>query len=182
MKVKVIVAIDDNNCIGKDNELLYCNSEDMEHFKNLTIGNVVIMGRKTYFSIPEKFRPLRNRLNIVMCRRISETTKKLEDEAYQKNSNLVIVNDPNVALEQAQKYFETERITNGVAYIIGGSEIYKLFMDNAQLIDELVISHFEATKTGNKFFPVIDTNIFDLSKIEDKNGFSIITYLNKFKN
>lgn len=78
MKVKVIVAIDDNNCIGKDNELLYCNSEDMEHFKNLTIGNVVIMGRKTYFSIPEKFRPLRNRLNIVMCRRISETTKKLK--------------------------------------------------------------------------------------------------------
>lgn len=181
MKVKVIVAIDDNNCIGKDNELLYSNSEDMEHFKNLTIGNVVIMGRKTYFSIPEKFRPLRNRLNIVMCRSVSKTTRELEFEANQKNSNLSLSTDPNVALELAHKYFETERITNGVAYIIGGSEIYKLFMDNAQVIDELIVSHFPATKIGNKFFPTIDKNIFDLSKIEDRNGFSIITYSNKFK-
>ena len=72
----IIVAVDSKNGIGKNNGLSWRLKEDMKHFRTLTLGgfkdfgiqNVVIMGRKTYESIPPKFRPLPNRLNIVISR------------------------------------------------------------------------------------------------------------------
>jgi len=64
--LSLIAAISENNCIGKDNALLWDIPEDMKHFKNVTFGHIVLMGRNTWESIPEKFRPLPNRKNIVV--------------------------------------------------------------------------------------------------------------------
>lgn len=65
MKIIAILAMTDKGIIGHDNSLIWNIPEDMKHFRELTSGNVVIMGKNTYFSLPEKFRPLPNRRNIV---------------------------------------------------------------------------------------------------------------------
>jgi len=64
----LIAAVAANGVIGKDNQLLWHLPEDMKHFKSLTQGRAVIMGRKTWESLPEKFRPLPGRHNIVITR------------------------------------------------------------------------------------------------------------------
>ena len=66
--INIIAAIGKNRELGKDNKLLWHIPEDFKRFKNLTSGHVVIMGRKTYQSLPKKFRPLPNRVNIVVTR------------------------------------------------------------------------------------------------------------------
>lgn len=70
MKINLIVAASENNVIGKKNDLPWSLPNDMNYFKLKTLGHTVIMGRKNYISIPEKFRPLPNRENIIL------TTKK----------------------------------------------------------------------------------------------------------
>jgi dihydrofolate reductase len=62
----IIVALSKNRVIGKDNQLLWHLADDMAFFKKMTTGKVVLMGRKTYESLPAKFRPLPNRINIVL--------------------------------------------------------------------------------------------------------------------
>ena len=66
--ISIIVAVDENNVIGKDNTLIWHLPADMKYFKEKTTGHCVITGRKNYESIPEKFRPLPNRTNIVITR------------------------------------------------------------------------------------------------------------------
>ena len=71
MKINVIVAVDDKLGIGKNNKLPWDIPEDLAHFKNITtkfetLENVVLMGRNTWESIPNKFRPLKDRINIIL--------------------------------------------------------------------------------------------------------------------
>ena len=68
LKTKLIVAAAENNTIGKNNDLPWHLPCDMNFFKKKTLGSTVIMGRKNYLSIPEKYRPLPNRYNIVLTR------------------------------------------------------------------------------------------------------------------
>ncbi len=68
MKVSIVVAVAENNAIGADGDLLWRLPKDMQYFKELTYGRHVLMGRKTYQSIPPKFRPLSGRVNIVVTR------------------------------------------------------------------------------------------------------------------
>ena len=66
MVVSLIVAVSENNVIGKDNDLIWHFPNDMKYFKDTTEGHFVIMGRKNFESIPHKFRPLPNRTNIIV--------------------------------------------------------------------------------------------------------------------
>ena len=68
MKISIIVAISKNNAFGKDNQLIWNLPKDMKFFMDTTLGHPVIMGRKHFESIPEKFRPLKNRTNIIITR------------------------------------------------------------------------------------------------------------------
>ena len=107
MAFEIIVAHDLNQGIGTDNKLPWHCAEDMAYFKSLTIGNnknAVIMGRKTWDSIPEKFRPLPNRQNIVLSK--SETSFKNAQSATSFDNALELA-------KQAQKVF-----------VIGGAQIY----------------------------------------------------------
>ncbi|RZL54772.1 MAG: dihydrofolate reductase, partial [Pedobacter sp.] len=102
-QVSIVVAVSENNAIGKDNQLLWHLPADLKHFKEITTGHPIIMGRKTYDSIG---RPLPNRRNIVITR-----TTNLSIE------NVEVVN----TLEEAISLCKDEK----EIFIIGGAEIYK---------------------------------------------------------
>ena len=168
MKVIIVVAIAQNNAIGKDNNLLWHLPADMKFFKEQTSGHTIITGRKNYESIPEKFRPLPNRTNIVVTR----------DKNYQAPGGIV-VNSLEEAIETAKKS-GTEK-----CFIIGGGQIYKECLEK-NLIDEMLITHVEAAPQADTFFPEIDLNKWEKEliselKADEKNKFSmeIFRYLKK---
>ena len=119
MKVSLIVAVAKNGVIGKDNDLIWSLPKDMRFFKETTLGHYVIMGRKNYESIPERFRPLPNRTNVVITRQSD----------YQAEG-CVVVNSLENALELAQHNGDDE------PFIIGGGQIYKLALER-NLVDKI---------------------------------------------
>jgi len=137
--ISIIVAVAENNVIGKDNSLLWHISDDLKHFKKITENHTVIMGRKTYFSLP--FRPLKNRRNIV----ISNSLKKIEGTEVVKT------------IEEA---FELCKNENEV-FVIGGGAIYKQAIDFA---DKIYLTKVFANFKGDTFFPEIDKNIWKISE------------------
>jgi dihydrofolate reductase len=104
--ISIIAAIGKNRELGKDNKLLWRIPEDMKRFKDLTLGQVVIMGRKTYESLPTKFRPLPDRINIVVTK-----------SQNWKMPGCLISNSLDEAILKA-KEFKKE------IFIIGGASIY----------------------------------------------------------
>jgi dihydrofolate reductase len=129
----MIAAVARNLTIGKDNDLPWKLPDDMKFFMSTTKGHYVVMGRKNYDSLHEKFKPLPNRTNIVVTR--------------QQNFNApgcVVTHNVADAIELARKENETE------AFIIGGAEIYKLAMADA---DRLYLTEIEAEVDGDTFFP-----------------------------
>lgn len=109
MEISIIVAASTNNVIGKENGLPWRLPTDMKFFKDKTQGHTVIMGRKSWDSIPAKYRPLPNRINVVMSR----------DETLKLDCDLVSSNLQNVI-----NYF-TEQSSDDELFIIGGGELYK---------------------------------------------------------
>lgn len=135
---KIIVATGLNNEIGAKGDLLWHLPKDMKWFKQNTTGADVIMGRKTYESFPEKFRPLPNRTNIVVTRQ----------QNYNVPEEVKVVNDINGAFEYADKCTDTEK------YIIGGGSIYK---ETLSFCNEIVLTKVHARfPKADTFFPEID--------------------------
>lgn len=133
MIVSLIAALAQNHVIGKDNDLPWHLPDDMKYFMQTTKGHHCIMGRKNYDSIPEKFRPLPNRTNIVVTR--------------QKGFHApgcIVVNSIEHALEIARSNGETE------TFIIGGADIYKLGFTFA---DKLYLTEIQSTISGDTRFP-----------------------------
>lgn len=127
----LVVAISENNAIGKDNELLWHLPADLKHFKNTTSGHTIIMGRKTYDSIGK---PLPNRRNIVITRQ-----KDLQIEGIE------VVN----SLEEAISLCENE----DKVFIIGGAEIYKQALP---LVHKIELTRVHQEFEANAFFPELD--------------------------
>lgn len=140
MKIALIVAVAENNIIGKDNALIWHLPNDMQYFKQKTLHHHIITGRKNYMSIPEKYRPLVNRTNIVLT--------------HQKNfkaDNCVILHALEDAIAYAEKHNETE------VFIIGGGQIYREALDK-NLVDKMYITHIHHAFEGDTFFPKLDEN------------------------
>ena len=135
MIVSLIVAVSENNVIGKDNDLIWNLPDDMKFFKKTTNGHFVIMGRKNYESIPEKFRPLPNRTNVIITRQTNFQAK-----------DCLVVNDINQALDLAKNAQEQE------AFIIGGGQIYQLALQN-DLVDRIYLTRIHDEFEGDTFFP-----------------------------
>jgi dihydrofolate reductase len=140
MIVSLIVAVAENNVIGKDNTLIWHLPKDMQFFKLTTLNHHIITGRKNYISIPEKFRPLANRTNIVLTRQNDFTEE-----------GCVILNSLEAAIEFAKNNNENE------VFIIGGGQIYKEALDK-DLVDKMYITHVHHTFEGDTFFPEIDSS------------------------
>lgn len=131
--LSIIVAIAENNVIGKDNDLIWKLPRDMKHFKETTTGHYIIMGRKTFES---NGRPLPNRTNVIITR----------DKNF-KAEGCVIVHSLEDALLKAKDDSEV--------FIIGGGVIYKLAMP---LVDRIYLTKIHHTFEGDTFFPEINMN------------------------
>jgi dihydrofolate reductase len=136
MTVTLIAAVSKNQVIGKNNDLPWQLPDDTKYFMQTTRQHVVIMGRKNYDSIPEKFRPLPQRTNIVVTRQ----------EKFQA-PDCIVVNTLEAALAEARRRNEQE------TFVIGGAEIYKLSLPYA---DKLYLTEIDADIPGDTFFPPWD--------------------------
>ena len=141
MQKNIIVAIADNNAIGKDNALLWHISEDMRFFRRTTLGSPVIMGRKTFESIG---RALPGRVNVVISRGFS-TGEEVE-----------VVG----SLEQAYEVAESTNLEK--CFVMGGGQIYAQALPTA---DRLVVTHVHTViEDADTFFPQIDPEIWKVSQ------------------
>ncbi|MFA6064850.1 MAG: dihydrofolate reductase [archaeon] len=159
MQLHIIAAMTTARVIGKNGKLPWHLPEDMKLFKELTTENTVIMGKNTWNSIPEKFRPLPNRTNII----VSSTL------APQKGT-IVCENIPKAIIE-AKKIGKD-------AYFIGGAGIYK---EALELADVLHISWVKENYLGDTYFPEINFSEWKEVLSTEKTGFTYKKYERKNK-
>ena len=158
--MKLIVAIDEKGGIGKGGTLPWNLPEDMSFFKEMTSGGIVIMGRSCFESIPEKFRPLPNRLNVVLTR--FNTAHYPGCLVY--NSSFDVLNDDYL-------------MSKGNTWVIGGAQIYESFIN---IVDELYVTHVNGSFDCDTFFPGIDVNVWKRELIiKHIEGGSIIKYVRR---
>lgn len=141
--ISIIVAVSEDRGIGKDNKLLWNISEDMKRFRKLTLGNTVIMGKKTWESLPR--RPLQGRINVV-----------LTDDPKEVIEGSVTAYSIEDALSKCEKGEEI--------FVIGGGSVYRQFMPVA---DRLYITHVHKNVPADVYFPEIDPNIWKIEEKED---------------
>lgn len=156
--------------IGKNNDLMWHLPSDMRFFKETTLNQIVVMGRKNFDSIPEKFRPLPNRENAILTR-----------QANFKAENCLIFS----SMREMILHYKNDR-TNRIVYIIGGGQIYKEALD-LDIVDEMLITHVNHSFDADTFFPEIDTNKWKAEHVlekemDDKNAYSfeIKKYVRKY--
>lgn len=165
--ISLIVAINNTYSIGKDNKMLWKNSEDLKEFKRITSGNIVIMGAKTFDSLNLP-KGLPDRINIVI-------STKRSQEMYLEDSEVYFVGSIQESIELAEmfsKYFSYE------IFVIGGEAIYKAFIDH---VDKLYISMIDNDLEGDKKFPMLEymAKDWEVSKIDIFETFSRVTYTKK---
>ena len=158
MKIHMIWAQDTNNAIGKNGALPWHFSEDLKNFKKLTTGHTIIMGRKTWDSLPIK--PLPNRRNIVIS-----STNQEQVESYKSIEECIeSLNEDKEVLDM---------------YIIGGMSVYKFFYNHADILHITFINRsYPDTDT---FFPISfrqiksDFNLESKDDISDELSFTVWT-------
>ena len=153
-EIVIIAAVARNRVIGKDNRLLWNIPEDMAHFKALTSGHTVIMGRKTWESLPPRFRPLPGRRNIVISRQADYAAPGAEVADSLKNA-LKLVS------------------TATTVFIIGGEQIYRQAMAVA---DRLEITEVDLEPDGDAWFPEIAAVDWEKTAKTEGAGFAFVTY------
>jgi len=162
MKIALIVAMDAERGIGRNNDLMWNLPTDMQFFKSTTQGHIVVMGRKNFDSIPEKYRPLPQRLNCVLSRSSDFTAPDC----------LVFQN----LLECVQQFQEDSR----TLFIIGGGEIYRLAMEELSM-DEMYITKIDGVFGADTFFPTFDESAWNIEilktqEINDKHSHRFTIY------
>ena len=159
--ITLIAAVAENNALGKDNLLLWHLPDDFKRFKNITTGNYIIMGRKTFESFPK---PLPNRTHVIITRQKKYTAE-----------NCIVVDSLQKAISVCPKDEEI--------FIIGGGEIYT---QSIEIADKLDITRVHYTFEADTFFPEINLNKWKLTSVEfhpkdEKHlfDFTFETYLRK---
>ena len=141
-KFKIIACINQKRVLGDGGKLLYHIGNDLANFKRQTIDNVVIMGRKTYESLPNG-EPLKNRINVIIT----------SDKEFGINSdfdNVYIVHSIEDAIELCEAFFSDKEV-----FVIGGASIYRQFMEMG-LIDEMRLTIVNDDRDGDTVFPEYD--------------------------
>ncbi len=139
MKINMIVAVDEAWGIGYENQLLFHIKEDMKQFKEKTIGNVVVMGRKTLESLPGG-KPLPARTNIVLTKVHADELRSMED--------LLVATD-------LEEVWQLANGTDKDIYVIGGEQIYKTFLPYAERI---YLTKVHDTKKADAYFPNVEVD------------------------
>ena len=151
--VSIVVATAENNVIGKENQLIWHLPADLKHFKQLTMGHPILMGRKTFESIGK---PLPGRTSFVITRQ----------EDY-KAEGCIVVHSVKAAIELAKQLDDT-------VCVIGGAEIYRQALP---MVDTIELTKIHHTFDGDTFFPEIKEEDWKVVAKEDhepdeKNKFS----------
>ena len=151
----IIVAIANKNIIGGDNKLLWHISEDLKRFKSITTGHTIVMGRKTFESFPK---PLPNRHHVVLTR----------DKNYKVDSDQVTV------INDIETFMKTYENSGSEIFIIGGGEIYNLFLPYC---NKLYLTKIKEDFEGDTYFPEINYNEWTITEsseeyIDSKNNLS----------
>ena len=165
----LIAAMTKNRVIGLDNGMPWKQKNDLQHFKALTYGKKIVMGRKTYESFGSK--PLPNRLNMVMTKK---TGFELQDLNFEKHPNLAFRNSDSL------EFFKG---TDEEVFIIGGAQIYNVAMPMA---DKMYITELDCEIEGDAFFPEIDMNVWKIVSTEtyakdefNQYDYKYLTYVRK---
>lgn len=157
----LIVAVDKNWAIGKNNKLMWSIPADMKYFRETTKGNIVIMGRKTLESFPQG-QPLKNRVNIVIT----------NNKEY-KVKDVVVVHSIEEAIEEAKKY-------EGTPYVIGGESIYRAMLPYC---DTALITKIDHAFDADTYFPNLDEDEeWEMTKIsEEQTCFDLEYYFTVYE-
>tara|TARA_R110001592_G_scaffold144484_4_gene367638 strand:- start:6261 stop:6779 length:519 start_codon:yes stop_codon:yes gene_type:complete len=164
IKTSLIVAMAENNCIGKDNQMPWHISEDLKRFKSLTMGHPVIMGRKTFDSILGYLnKPLPERTNIIVSR-----------SGYQTQHDALIYDNLGDAITRAKQIAHDQN--KDEIFIIGGAQIYT---QSLGLADQIHLTKVHQSVDGDAFFPYFDTEEWNESQridnAEHEPPYSFIT-------
>lgn len=164
LKIIAIAAMDEERAIGRAGGIPWRLPEDMKRFQSLTSGHAVLMGRKTYESIPKRYRPLSDRRNVV----VSRSPQKLQEE-------------PGIeAWDSAESYVEgcqagILKLPSDTLWVIGGEEIYKATM---RYWTEVYLTVVKGVHGGDAFFPPFERD-FELVSEEQREGFCYRSYKRK---
>ncbi len=145
-QISIIVAIASNYAIGKDNDLLWHISKDLKRFKEITKDHYIVMGKRTYFSLP--VRPLPNRTSLIIT--------DVENEVI---DNCLMAYSIEDAIEKMDPHKEN--------FIIGGGSVYSQFMPYA---DKLYITRVHKDFEADTFFPEIELDKWEMIEKEDVNN------------
>lgn len=159
--INLIVAVDKNWAIGKNNRLMWSIPADMKFFRETTTGNIVIMGRKTLESFPQG-QPLKKRTNIVITRNKNYKVK-----------DAILVHGVKEALEEAKKH-------EGEIYVIGGESIYRAMLPYC---DRAFITKIDHAYDADTYFPNLDEDKeWQMTKIsEEQTCFDLEYYFTVYE-
>lgn len=163
MKFSLIVAMDSNRGIGKDNDLMWHLPAEMRFFTTTTKEQIVVMGRKNYDSIPEKYRPLPNRENVVLSR----------NPDFDAGDCKVFT-----SLNECIEHFNSE--TERKLFVIGGGQIYREALAHDDL-NEMFITYIDHAFEPDTFFPEFDETTWNKEEMfsyeaDDKNPHGFVVY------
>ena len=160
--ITLIAAVAENNALGKDNQMIWHLPDDFKRFRQLTTGHYIVMGRKTFESLPKL---LPNRTHVIISRQSD----------YQTPEGCIVATSLNAAIEACP---EKEEI-----FIIGGGEIYK---QSIAIADKIELTKVFTAPEADAFFPEIDPDkwqlVFEERHSKDEKhafDFSFLTYLKK---
>jgi dihydrofolate reductase len=159
VKVSLLAAVARAGVIGRDGGIPWRIAEDVAHFKELTTGHAVVMGRRTWDSLPNRFRPLPGRRNIVVTRNPDWSAQGAERAGSLEDALRALAGTPHV-------------------YVIGGAEVYEAALP---LAGELVLTEIDLDVEGDTFFPEWDRAAFEETlreehMSEDGTRYSFVTY------
>lgn len=163
----IIVAVDENRGIGKAGKLPWHLPSDLKHFSKLTTGGTVIMGRKTWESLPDKYRPLPGRLNIVMSRS-PQLSESLPDGVFAAHS-----------LSESVEKAGTAQPTKSI-FLIGGGELFQQALHHPEC-QRLFVTEVMGDFECDTFFPEIEPSVYTRVKTSEtfeENGlhFQFVEY------
>jgi dihydrofolate reductase len=160
VRISVVAAVARGGVIGRGGTIPWRLPEDLERFKDLTTGHAVVMGRRTWDSLPERFRPLPGRRNVVVTRNPGWSAEGAERAGSLAAALELVESEPHV-------------------FVIGGGQLYA---EALPLADELLLTEIDTEIEGDTFFPSWDRSEFEEVSREplvSETGipFSFVTYL-----
>ncbi len=154
MKIQIIAATDKNWLIGKGDKLPWNIKSDMSWFKSETINHPIIMGRKTWNSLPKK--PLKDRINIVVSRTFMSRPGATSVNTLEDGISFAMLHD-------------------NLCNIIGGAEVYKYALEN-NLVDSMLISRINGDYEGDIYFPKFDESKWTKTVVKTFPDFEVVEY------